>query len=235
MEHTNNLRSWNSESFMLLHWMSEHGTSATPPTFSYKIISSHNDALSRQLQEAVMIRARGDMNRKYEFASNELVRLESRNYSWDERKKDKAKQFEDARLKSCIDSFIKVMKCVHTCDNKRKNVTDKLCSRSISSQTKRRKMTTSTPQAFRVQPSLDLEHSPVAFDHMMERSGEGSSMASVDRCSDSDSPTLRKGMNMLKMTPPKDESRIVEKAKVSVTANEMFDSEASFRARTSCS
>ena len=62
------------------------------------------------------------MNRKYEFASYELVRLESKNYSWDERKKDKTKQVEDAHLKSYIDSFIKVMKCVHNPHNKRKKL-----------------------------------------------------------------------------------------------------------------
>ena len=73
MEHLNNLRNWNKESFMLLHWMVDHGTLSTPPSFSYKVLATHSDALSRQLHEAVLIRSKGDMNRKYEFASKELV------------------------------------------------------------------------------------------------------------------------------------------------------------------
>ena len=89
-----------------------------------------------------------------------------------------------------------------------------------------------------MQPSLDIEHSPVALDHMMERSGEGSSMASVDSCSDNDSPTLRKGMDghaQVKMTPRKDESRFMVKAKMSITTNELLNSEASFRRTSSLS
>ena len=81
-EHMEKLNKLDKESFMVEHWMLKHGTSPVPPKFQFKILNVHKEALSRQLDEAVHIRHMGVLNRRGEFAANELIRLQTRNYSW---------------------------------------------------------------------------------------------------------------------------------------------------------
>ena len=71
---------------MLELWVKAHGLSTSPPTFKFKAVTSHKDALSRQLHEAVLIKTKGTLNRKHEFASNHLIRLEYRGSEWEEEK-----------------------------------------------------------------------------------------------------------------------------------------------------
>ena len=241
-EHLNNLKLWNKESFMLLHWMTEHGASAEPPPFSYKTLATHGDALSRQLHEAVLIRTKGDLNRKYEFASNELVRLQSKGYSWQEQKEQRVLQQQELKLKSCIESFISVMKNVHNCNSKRKKTSNDEfynCSRLRQAASgphktkKRRIMETSTPRYYREKPLLELEQSPVDPGSSMEISGqdtsEGTNASLGHR--ELESPTVKKAMERMKMTPNKLEDEVLTKAKLSITAIEHSDSDASFRKR----
>ena len=54
------------------------------PAFKFEILSYHKDALSRHLREAYIINEQGKLNRKTEYSSNELIRLKSTTYSWDE-------------------------------------------------------------------------------------------------------------------------------------------------------
>ena len=102
LEHVQNLNNWNKQSFMLKHWMMVHGTNAQAPEFNFKILATHKDALSRQINEAVHIRARGDMNCKQEFASNELIRLESKKYSWEERKLNEMAREKEKRTRQIL-------------------------------------------------------------------------------------------------------------------------------------
>lgn len=89
-EHVQNLYNFKKESFILNHWMEAHGMSIQPPKFQFKIIGIHQEALSRQLDEAINIRIIGNLNKRNEYATNELVRMESSKYSWEADKLDMA-------------------------------------------------------------------------------------------------------------------------------------------------
>ena len=70
-EHVENLIKWNPESFILDHWVRAHGLSTTPPAFSFKVMGSHKDALSRQLHEAILIGKEGFLNKKSDSRWNQ--------------------------------------------------------------------------------------------------------------------------------------------------------------------
>ena len=242
-EHVDNLKKWNKESFMLLHWMAEHGTMAEPPSFTFKTLATHKDALSRQLHEAILIRNKGDLNRKYEFASNEIIRMESKGYTWDEDNNHRSRQREELKLKSSVESFIAVMKIVQNgCNksNKRQNDDIFACSRSKQTEDDHHKiskrsriMETSTPQHYRVQPLLELEQSPVDPDCNMEIYGMDSSGGSNVgvHSKELESPTVYKAMESMKVATRKTEDVVLTKARLNVTAIEHGDSHESFRQR----
>ena len=48
-------------------------TEVSLPPFKFRTLSSHNDALSRQLMEAIMIREKGNLNKKSEHALMSLL------------------------------------------------------------------------------------------------------------------------------------------------------------------
>ena len=65
-----------SRSFQLLHWMDCHKTSTMLPEFEFKVIARYEDTLRRQLCEGLQILNSGMLNRKLEFNSNVISRLE---------------------------------------------------------------------------------------------------------------------------------------------------------------
>ena len=188
-EHLNNVRLFKHHSFILDHWMSKHGLDPQPPTFNFKVLSKHREPLTRQIREAILIRDRGNLNRRDEFSLNEIIKMESTRYTWDQLESNKiTRQQEDNRDK-CLRGFIEVMKSVTNapdCD-KISNVTrvsnDKLLYRlsthkrkdsdhsehlTVASTKRRRKeMDTSTPCRFREQePILQTppDSSPILMD-----------------------------------------------------------------------
>ena len=110
MEHIN--KAWNlkKDSFILEHWMLEHPTRTSPPEFSFKILSVHKDALSRQIREAVVIKDRGKLNKRDEFAINELIRLEASKYAWDEAEDARIQRRREKEHQEKLSNFIHVMK-----------------------------------------------------------------------------------------------------------------------------
>ena len=154
-EHMENLIKWKKESFILAHLMECHALSTKPPTFSFRVISKHKDALSRQIKEAVLIRFKGNLNKKCEFASNELIRLESRKYSWEQCAEDKDLRKKEKEHEEMLENFIYVMRNVFNA-NKRKLYEPYIdCSSSSrydkesSCASKRKRMNTSTPVLYR--------------------------------------------------------------------------------------
>ena len=83
-EHFNNLSSMKRSSFIVQHWMECHSLQTSAPRFKFEIVSAHSDALSRQLSEALLIRTQGNLNRKSEFAYNEIIRMQTAKYSWEQ-------------------------------------------------------------------------------------------------------------------------------------------------------
>ena len=85
LEHMNALKNWNVKSFQLAHWMMHHQTDTVPPRFKFKIASSYQDALRRQISEGLFIIEKGTLNKRDEFNSNEICRLVSvSNDRWNE-------------------------------------------------------------------------------------------------------------------------------------------------------
>ena len=84
LEHVENVKLFKHQSFILEHWMNEHPTSTTPPVFTFKVLSKHSDALSRQVKEALVILQKGKLNKRNEFSINEIITMESSRYAWEE-------------------------------------------------------------------------------------------------------------------------------------------------------
>ena len=57
--------------------MTSHYLDTHPPDFKFEAVSSHEDVLSEQITEAVLIREQGNLNQKLEFSKNELIRVRS--------------------------------------------------------------------------------------------------------------------------------------------------------------
>ena len=107
LEHMTNARLFKKESFIVDHWLENHPLETEPPVFKFKNLSKHGDPLSRQVREAVCIREMGNLNRRNEFSGNELIKLQTSCYAWDEgmtdKKLKKEKEIKDTNLKSFID------------------------------------------------------------------------------------------------------------------------------------
>jgi len=106
-EHLENARKLKLESFIVEHWCLHHGTDVVAPEFKFQVVSSHRDAMSRQLTEAVLILKQGNLNRKKEYLLNELISLQASKYTWDKEQDDineaLARNECDSKLKNFID------------------------------------------------------------------------------------------------------------------------------------
>jgi len=111
--------------------MTAHGLETSPPEFKFSVVSKHHDALSRQISEAVLIRTKGKLNKKCEFATNELVRMESSKYSWDDDMDHRKEKLKERELDEMLSNFISVMKTICNTNNKRKieKIDEFTCSR----------------------------------------------------------------------------------------------------------
>ena len=76
-EHLSSLKNGSYKSFIIAHWMEEHESSMIPPVFKWEIIDGYKDALRRQLGEGLYILKEGGLNRKNEFNSNAICRLQA--------------------------------------------------------------------------------------------------------------------------------------------------------------
>ena len=186
-EHLNNVRLFKKQSFILDHWMTSHGMDPQPPTFEFKVLSKHKDALTRQIREAILIRNRGNLNKRDEFALNEIIKMESSRYIWDELQTGKANRQEEEMRDKCFKNFVEVMKNVKNapaCDKltivnyqnnvnlfyrlfKHKRDSDIPGQHSDCPAKRRRGMDTSTPCRYREQePVIQTppDSSPIAPD-----------------------------------------------------------------------
>ena len=110
LEHYKGIHNVKSDSVFVEHWMHTHGLEVECPEFKFEIIGAYSDALRRQIGEAVNIIDKGTLNRKNEFNSNELCRLEPTVTTWTSEehwrqdleqrriKKEKLKNFSDVMI-----------------------------------------------------------------------------------------------------------------------------------------
>ena len=110
LAHMNNLTQIKKESFGVLHWMLHHPLSPVPPSIKFKRVSSHKDALSRQLKEALLILREGTLNKRDEFSNNEVVRMETTRYTWDKKLEQRKEDNQHSTINSQLGNFCYVMK-----------------------------------------------------------------------------------------------------------------------------
>ena len=221
------------------------------------MISKHKDALSRQLNEALHIRKQGNLNKKQEFSLNELIRLQSSKYSWEQEQEQKAARDQEKHHTECLVNFINVMSVVvksnklKTTDTENTDANNLYCFQSSKRQvikdqgTKRpphkklRRMDASTPLHYRETKLHDLSQSPIdgivalGTDQgsTSERMDEGQTESDI-MPSDQTKPTGISGdVVVLEVTPPKPETLAVTVAKQSIAGNEHTDSSEHYRAR----
>jgi len=109
VEHIRKAEKLSSESFMVQHWCTHHGTDTEAPKFEFKVIKTCREALSRQVGEAVLIEESGNLNSKAEFGMNHLCRLVSQINPQDEEAAQKVAEKEKRRRKNDLLQFINVI------------------------------------------------------------------------------------------------------------------------------
>ena len=120
-EHITNARLFKPQSFIIDHWMLEHPTDTAPPVFEFKVVSKFKDPLSRQVREALTIKEEGNLNKRNEYSLNEIIRMESSRYVWQEMEDNRRQAKEEKLIEQCKRDFINVMYKVsqlesNTCD-----------------------------------------------------------------------------------------------------------------------
>ena len=223
--------------------MNYHSTEAIAPDFEFNVVSSHRDPLSRQVKEAVLISNKGKLNKKKEFAINEILRMEAGNYSWEMDQEHHNSRIKEQTLESNIRNFINVMSNVkYNCDNKyelmtapnKKPVsryknpkrTARDCTQTQLGQQeivlrhfkKQRVMETSTPVCYRQQQQILADESPISSEaNSISTSGEIS-----DVCDESHTG-LSGNAEHLQLDKLAPEPKVQEIARQIVTANNHFE------------
>ena len=84
------------ESHMVKHWVTSHREMLEPPKFKFKVVSSFQDSLTRQISESVRIDLRGGgiLNSKTEYSRCRLPRLVIDQEEWKQMKKTEVKELE---------------------------------------------------------------------------------------------------------------------------------------------
>ena len=91
-EHVSGARRLDEKNFISKHWQMAHNSDDAPPDFVFRVHSCHNDPLSREVYEAVMIqKVNADveitiLNSKSEWNSSSLSRLCIDKKEWEKRK-----------------------------------------------------------------------------------------------------------------------------------------------------
>ena len=86
------------DSHMIKHWVEHHPEEKNVPKFTFKVVASFRDALTRQVSEAVRIDCRGGgiLNSRSEYSRCQIPRLTINMEDWKERKHAEQKGIEQA-------------------------------------------------------------------------------------------------------------------------------------------
>ena len=244
LEHVNNLKNLKPDSFILQHWMSEHGMDTIPPTFTFKRHSTHHDALGRQIREALLIRKRGNLNRKDEYGMNEIIKLEPTRHQWEEEHLRQESQRSKYVLDQKIRNFIDVMSGISVLRNKlpckRTREESNLDMFQINNNKKLRSMYASTPRSYRevYQPSPesspgsqsllgDSGHSQDGTGNCSELAKKSDEAGGLEKSKTNISP----GVEVLLIKTPVKEKKELQLARQHIAANEHGESVDSYRRR----
>ena len=172
-EHREGVKQLKEDSFIINHWMQAHGTEMTPPDIEFRRIASYRDCLTRQISEALHIEVMGNLNRKSEFGTNHLARLESSWSQWDKERQAERDAEERANWKSNLKCFIDVIYNVrkhpsitttnHSSSTFRKRVNNTEDLRGVVESKRRRRIESSTPiWRHRERKEEETDISPIA-------------------------------------------------------------------------
>ena len=249
-EHLDNVRLFKKDSFILEHWMLNHSMEVKPPQFEFKVLGKFKDPLSRQVREARTIKERGNLNKRNEFALNEIINMESSRYAWQEAENIKRCQREQQVNEQCKKDFINVMFSVSELDNNKTGRSVNICThgdnfyrlkfskRKVPGQvsdnkgSKRVKMNSSTPYQHRRQAPIILsspEDSPIASQNSTKDNisgGEGAEMSCQNRTNLSNETASMKITTLVEPEP-----LVAVLARQAVTLINHSDAETSYRKR----
>ena len=107
-EHLRDAQSQKEDSHMFKHWKTAHPDLPEAPVFTIKVVASFQDALSRQLSEAVRIDLRGSnvINSKSEYSRCRVPRLRIDKEEW---KVDEQKDAKDEKKKKALEEQARVV------------------------------------------------------------------------------------------------------------------------------
>ena len=88
-EHRFDMLAKKDDSHVVKHWLSSHQELNSPPKFRIKVIGKYQDAMTRQIAEAVIIDLRGEyvLNSKSEYSRCRIPRLVIDQEEWRIKKK----------------------------------------------------------------------------------------------------------------------------------------------------
>ena len=88
-EHETDMKKRSEESHQVKHWLSSHEDLLAPQKFSFKIVRTFKDPLTRQISEAVRIDLKGEgiLNSKAEYSRCRIPRLRVDMEEWQEKQK----------------------------------------------------------------------------------------------------------------------------------------------------
>ena len=90
---------------MIKHWLSSHQELSSPPKFRVEVVASYQDAMTRQIAEAVSIDLRGEnvLNSKSEYSRCKIPRLVIDQEDWKTYKKKEKAELEPAVAKPIME------------------------------------------------------------------------------------------------------------------------------------
>ena len=99
-EHWSDRLAEKEDSHMIKHWQIDHPELPEPPKFKFKVVASFQDALTRQVSEAVRIDLRGSgvLNSRSEYSRCRLPRLMIDTEEWRVKKKEEKKALEPDKI-----------------------------------------------------------------------------------------------------------------------------------------
>ena len=85
-EHKKGLRRFDMKNFLVKHWALQHPELLEAPKFKFSVVKKHSDALSRMIQEAILILNSASMNSRSEWKGYKIARLSVSQSEWQKRK-----------------------------------------------------------------------------------------------------------------------------------------------------
>ena len=107
-EHKKDADNLAEDSHMVKHWFQQHQDQKDSPKFTFKVVASFSDALTRLVSEAVRIERRGSgiLNSKSEFSRCSLPRLTIDVDEWQRRKQEREQAAKVATMEKELDTVM---------------------------------------------------------------------------------------------------------------------------------